>query len=229
MALIFLFIASWHSSNILNLENVNCNAYDVQKTNVGYGDLQNNKANFGGKSVSQVPESEMQNKTGSIPETKSPELIPEKKALGDLKEVLSSYYEGKNFLIQERAFRRVIKWKVDLEDIARNYTNVDWKKLSAVIKAETEGRTGNQVSSAKAVGLTQIKYQGAWAFVWDAMFSKKIKQGSRFVKDYHNAGIRRRYRNQLDRIEQHLKENAILVRPADSSKTAYNTARSRSW
>jgi hypothetical protein len=77
--------------------------------------------------------------------------------------------------------------------------------------------------------MTQIKYQGAWAFTWDAMFSKKIKQGSRSVKDYHNAAIRKRYRNQLSRIKQHLKENAILVRPADSSKAAYRTARSKSW
>jgi len=61
------------------------------------------------------------------------------------------------------------------------------------------------------------------------MFSVKVKQGTRYVKDYHNANIRRRYRVQLDRIKQYLEENAILVSPADSSRAALRKAKSRSW
>jgi hypothetical protein len=147
----------------------------------------------------------------------------------DLKEILTNHYKGSPFVWQERAFRRVLRWRDDLEDIAKDYSNVDWKRLSAVIKAETQGRTGEQVSRAKAIGMAQIKYQGAWAFLWDAMFSEKTNWGSPAIRDYHNANIRARYRSQLKQIEQHLNDNNILIYPSNSSQAAYKRARYASW
>ena len=123
-------------------------------------------------------------------EEKASEFALEKDIPKNLRELLSKYYKGPMFEWEERAFKRVVRWKGDFENISKNYTNVDWKILSAIIKVETQGRTGKQVSSAKAVGMPQIKYQGAWAFVWDAMFSVKVKQGSIFVEDYYNSNIR---------------------------------------
>jgi hypothetical protein len=147
------------------------------------------------------------------------------------KEISNIYYEGPNFVYEERAFKRVIRWKGDFQNIAENYDNVDWKILSAIIKVETQGKTGRQVSSAKAVGMPQIKYQGAWAFLWDAMFSKKIKKGSVFFKDYYNANIRLRYRRDLNRIRHYLEEKDIIVYPTNLSKSFvdYRIARSKTW
>lgn len=147
----------------------------------------------------------------------------------DLKEILGNHYNGYNLIYQERSFKRVLRWKGDFGDIVEGYKNVDWKKLSAIIKAETQGRTGRQVSSAKAIGMPQIKYQGAWAFLWDAMFSERSRQGSAFVKDYYNANIRARYNRKLKQIRHYLEESNILVYPANSSKFAYRKARSESW
>lgn len=160
---------------------------------------------------------------------KDSEVNPTKGTPSSLKEILSRYFKGSDFVSQERAFKRVIRWKGDFEDIARKYDNLDWKMLSAIIKAETQGRTGKQVSYAKAVGMPQIKYQGAWAFVWDAMFSEKIMQGSIFVKDYYNSNIRARYSRQLNQIRRYLEDNSIIVHPANLSEEAYRRARSDSW
>jgi hypothetical protein len=147
----------------------------------------------------------------------------------DLKKILTNHYKGSSFIWQERAFRRVLRWRDDLEDIAKDYSNVDWKRLSAVIKAETQGRTGEQVSRAKAIGMAQIKYQGAWAFLWDAMFSEKTNRGSPAIKDYYNTNIRARYRSQLKQIKQYLNDNNILIHPSNSSQDAYKKARYASW
>lgn len=153
----------------------------------------------------------------------------ERKPPRDLKEILGNYYKESSFVWQERAFRRVLRWREDFEDIAKDYSNVNWKTLSAVIKAETQGRTGEQVSRAKAIGMPQVKYQGAWAFLWDAMFSEKTDWGSQNIRDYYNANIRARYRSQLEQIEQYLKDNNILVYPSNSSQAAYKKARYASW
>jgi len=142
---------------------------------------------------------------------------------------LTNHYKGSSFVWQERAFKRILRWRDDLEDIAKDYSNVDWKRLSAIIKAETQGRTGEQVSRAKAIGMAQIKYQGAWAFLWDAMFSERTNWGPRTIPDYYNANIRARYRSQLKQIEQYLKDNNILVYPSNSSQAAYKKARYDSW
>lgn len=148
--------------------------------------------------------------------------------LGD---ILGKYYNGATSSYEEIAFKRVLKWKEDFEDIAKDYSHVNWKILAAIVKAETQGKTGQQISSAMAVGMPQIKYQGAWAFFWDAMFSKKITRNSLIVKDYYNAGIRSRYDGQLNRIRQYLEEEGILITPPELPKSAlaYRQARSNSW
>ena len=146
-----------------------------------------------------------------------------------LRGILSNYYADTEVVQQERAFKRVISWREDFENIADKYLNVNWKMLSAIIKAETQGRTGRQESRAKAVGLSQIKYQGAWAFLWDALFRQEIKTDSGYVKDYYNANLRVRYQSQLQQIYQYLEENKILVKPSDRSEKAYRRARYVSW
>jgi hypothetical protein len=148
-----------------------------------------------------------------------------------LKEILRRHYAGSEFVCQQVAFERVLKWKEDFDGIAEKYANLDWKTLCAIIKAETQGRSGAQVSYAKAVGIAQIKYQGAWGFVWDALFSKKIKQGSDFVPDYYNSYIRQRYSRQLRQIRNYLDDNGILVPPMSQSRSEneYRRTRFTSW
>ena len=68
----------------------------------------------------------------------------------NLKEILSNYYEDSDIIQQEKAFKRVICWKEDFENIVKRYQYLDWKTLAAIIKAETQGKTGRQVSSAGA-------------------------------------------------------------------------------
>ena len=146
-----------------------------------------------------------------------------------LKDILSKYYEGTEVVQQEKAFKRVISWKEDFEKIADKYPNVNWQMLSAIVKAETQGKTGRQESRAKAVGISQIRYQGAWAFLWDILFRYEIKSGSGYVKDYYNANLRVRYHSQLQQIRQYLEEQRILVKPTSRSEKAYRDARSASW
>jgi hypothetical protein len=149
----------------------------------------------------------------------------------DLNEILEKYYGGETSPSDERAFKRVLSWKEDFESIAKDYKHVDWTILASIVKVETQGKTGRQISNAMAIGMPQIKYQGAWAFFWDAMFSKSIKQGSILIKDYYNDGIRSRYSIQLDQISQHLKEKDILIPPPKFTKStlAYRQARSDTW
>jgi len=184
-----------------------------------------------------LPESSVSHISGYPTETQS---TPKKKESGaarsgmkpeprNLKEILCSHYEGTCSVWQERAFRRVLRWKDDFKDIAGDYPHVDWKRLSAVIKAETQGRTGEQVSRAKAIGMPQIKYQGAWAFLWDALLSQKTDRGNLTDRDYHNANIRLRYTNQLKRIKRHLNEENILVHPTNDNPNAYRKARYATW
>ena len=147
----------------------------------------------------------------------------------DLKEILGNYYEDSDIYQQEKAFKRVIGWKKDFEDISKKYQYVDWKILASIVKAETQGKTGRQISNAGAIGLSQIKYQGAWAFLWDALFSERIKNGSAYVRDYYNEGIRARYNGQLQQIRRYLEDKDILVKPQVQSENAYRNARSQSW
>lgn len=167
--------------------------------------------------------------TANKPDEKDIELKPDGDVPKALRNILENYFEETDIVHQERAFKRVISWKADLENIAAKYHNVNWKMLSAIIKAETQGKTGRQESRAKAVGISQIKYQGAWAFIWDALFRQEIKSGSGYVKDYYNAQLRARYHDQLQHICQYLEKNKILVKPAGRSEKLYRKARSVSW
>jgi hypothetical protein len=148
-----------------------------------------------------------------------------------LEEILMEHYEGSELVNQQRAFERILTWKEDLNSIAEKYANLDWKILSATIKAETQGRSGSQISYAMAIGMAQIKYQGAWAFVWDAMFSKKIDQGLVAIPDYYNSHIRKRYSSQLGQIRKYLEDNLILVHHTAQSRSdeEYRRARFSSW
>jgi hypothetical protein len=151
--------------------------------------------------------------------------------LRPLKEILRIHYKGSEFVNQQLAFERILDWKEDFNGIAEKYANLDWKILCATIKAETQGRSGAQVSHAKAIGIAQIKYQGAWAFLWDAMFSKKIKQGTGLTPDYYNFYIRQRYNQQLSQIKRYLETTCILVNPTAHSRSEneYRRARFESW
>lgn len=157
-------------------------------------------------------------------------ILQENKVM-DLNEILADYYDGEVTPYEERAFKRVLQWKEDFKRITKDYPHVTWEMLAAVVKAETQGKTGRQVSNAMAVGMPQIKYQGAWAFFWDAAFSQKIDDGAFWVKDYYNARIRLRYSLQLKRIKQYLQSEGLLVMPVSScrSATTYRQARSGTW
>ena len=148
-----------------------------------------------------------------------------------LKALLQDYDYGSTAFHEEKAFRRVLKWKDDFEAIADIYPHVDWNTLSAITKAETQGRTGKQISPSKAIGMFQIKYQGAWAFFWDVMFSEKIKDGDVIEKDYYNRNLRLRYKNQVARIKMYLEQNRLLVYPQDTLKAmkTFKTARYKTW
>ena len=159
------------------------------------------------------------------------EFILQRNKPTHLNEILDDYYDDAVTPYEERAFKRVLRWKEDFKDITEDYSHVTWEMLAAIVKAETQGKTGRQISKAMAVGMPQIKYQGAWAFFWDAAFSQKITDGPLLVKDYYNARIRLRYRRQLNRINQYLKQEGILVIPSELSKSAlaYRQARSDTW
>lgn len=230
-ALLSLFSVGviWRYSTVPNSETMSHDANDNQTIYVTGRISQRYEA----ISLNEISSEDLQN-TNQLKEIlereeKDPEPYLENDTPRDLREILGNHYEGSKLVYQQRAFKRLLRWKEDFGDIVKSYRNVDWKKLSAIIKAETEGRTGKQVSSAKAIGMPQIKYQGAWAFLWDAMFSKRSRQGAAFVKDYYNANIRARYRRKLKQIRHHLEENNILLYPANSSKFAYRKARYESW
>lgn len=230
-ALLSLFSVGviWHYSTVLNSETMSHDANDNQTIYVTGRISQRYEA----ISPNEISSEDLQN-TNQLKEIlereeKDPEPNLENDTPRDLREILGNHYEGSKLVYQQRAFKRLLRWKEDFGDIVKSYRNVDWKKLSAIIKAETEGRTGKQVSSAKAIGMPQIKYQGAWAFLWDAMFSERSRQGAAFVKDYYNANIRARYRRKLKQIRHYLEENNILLYPANSSKFAYRKARYESW
>ena len=219
----------WHHSTISSYGITRCISKGNHTASNPLSNSSRYKHTSSNTSLSEDPANTHQLEVEVGREDKDSEINPKERTPNNLKEILGNYYTGSAFVFQERAFKRVLRWKEDFEDIAGNYRSVDWKKLSAIIKAETQGKTGEQVSSAKAVGMPQIKYQGAWAFLWDAMFRENRKQGSVFVKDYYNANIRARYHSQLKQIELYLQKNNILVYPANSSEAEYRKARSDSW
>jgi hypothetical protein len=143
--------------------------------------------------------------------------------------ILSVYYPKSELEAEKRAYRNVLRWKPMVNKIARDYSLVDRCMLLAIIKSETQGETGQQISPQKAVGLTQIKYQGAWAFLWDALFKEYIQTDGRQDKDYYNHWIRERYKNQLTRIKKHLIEKKVIRSPKDVSERSLIQARSDSW
>jgi len=190
-----------------------------------------NRTHFRNDSATEAPSSQGQHPVTMDGREKTSKVDVVENYPRPLKEILRKHYEGSEFVSQQIAFERVLKWKEDFDRIAEKYANLDWKILCATIKAETQGRSGAQVSYAKAIGMAQIKYQGAWAFVWDAMFSKKIKQGSSLIPDYYNCYIRERYSRQLSQIRKYLEDNWILVHPTAQSRSEeeYRRAKCDSW
>ena len=147
----------------------------------------------------------------------------------DLEEIVNEHYEASETTFEKRAFERTLRWAPLVEDLADDYTFVDAEAMLAIIKAETQGKTGRQVSRSQAVGLTQIKFQGAWSFLWSALFSETVVIDGRRRKDCHNALIRERYLPQLQRIRDHLENTGVLVEPDDDSPFAMKVASNRTW
>ena len=149
--------------------------------------------------------------------------------VADLEEIIDEHYEASETTFEKKAFERTLQWAPLVEGLSRDYTFVDADAMLAIIKAETQGKTGRQVSRSQAVGLTQIKFQGAWSFLWNALFSETVVNDGRRRKDCHNAFIRARYLPQLQRIREHLEDTGVLVEPDDDSPFAMKVASNRTW
>lgn len=219
----------WLGSIQLNVETVTPAINENKRLEVGTSLLSENKEFASITPATPVSVNLSKRGIATKPNRKDLARKPDDDVPKVLRNLLKNYFEDTDIIQQERAFKRVISWKADFENIASKYHHVNWKMLSAIIKAETQGRTGKQESRAKAVGISQIKYQGAWAFIWDALFKQEIKSGSGYVKDYYNANLRKRYQNQLQKIFQYLEENKILIKPTGRSEKLYRNARSVSW
>lgn len=144
-------------------------------------------------------------------------------------DVIKDHFDSSEFVAERRAFTNVLRWKSLAEATAQDYDEVSSRLLLAIIKTETQGKTGLQVSGAGAVGLTQIKYEGAWGFLWNALFREKILVNGKEEPDYYNDMIRKQYHHQLERIRQHLEKQGILVEPKNSSKAQMAAACAESW
>ena len=147
--------------------------------------------------------------------------VPENK-FKDLKSILRKYH-GSGYAVEKIAYQRVNKLKTRVENITVDYDNSRTELMLAVIKAETQGRMGLE-SHRKAVGLTQIKYQGAFAFIWNAWFKKHINIRGKKIKDYYNSGKRQRYRSQLQRIRKYMHKNNLIVLPSN-----HKAAKKKTW
>jgi len=143
--------------------------------------------------------------------------------------LLQLHYDGSALIYERRAYRRVLKWQKAVAQIVNDYDRISPEAMLAVIKEETQGKTGNQVSMQKAVGLTQIKYQGAWAFIWNAFFKKSVKTNGKLGRDYYNQSIRKRYQSQLKRIKNHLIKHKLLYQPSAEDLEDFRWARSKTW
>ncbi len=154
---------------------------------------------------------------------------PSKTGAVTLAAVLQRHYQGHEYAVERLAYKRVLRWQSAVDRIIAGYPRLDRHVLLAIIKAESQGVTGELVSSRQAVGLTQIKYQGAWSFLWDALFRDYVDIDSRTRRDYYNRNIRHRYGAQLERIRQHLHRNKLLVVPPPADTRGYRQARWQSW
>jgi hypothetical protein len=144
-------------------------------------------------------------------------------------DVLKDHFDGSEFVFEKRAFINVLRWKSLAEATAQDYDEVSSRLLLAIIKTETQGKTGLQISDAGAVGLTQIKFEGAWGFLWNALCRKKILVNGKEQPDYYNDLIRKQYHYQLERIRRHLVKQGILVEPKNYSKAQMAAACAESW
>ena len=178
-------------------------------------------------SVPSAPEvAEIPQAPGFFPESKDEQDTP---FVADLEEIVNEHYEASETTFEKRAYERTLQWSPLVEDLANDYAFVDADAMLAIIKAETQGKTGRQVSRSQAVGLTQIKFQGAWSFLWNALFSETVVIGGRRRKDCYNALIRERYLPQLLRIREHLEDTGVLVEPDDDSPFSMKVASNRTW
>ena len=143
-----------------------------------------------------------------FPSGAGPELSP-------LEDFLNRYgdFEKKEFGAEVQAFGRVLQYKDSISDLVRDYEHLDTNLMLAIMKQETQGKQGLNRSGAGAVGPFQMTYFGAYTFLWDAMFSEKICDDEKCVKDFHNSNMRDRYGPQLERIKKELRKEGVLVEP----------------
>ncbi len=132
------------------------------------------------------------------------------KDLSDFEIVLKHHY-GPAYHVEKTAYERVFDLKDHVEAIAGLYEHLSPELLMAVIKEESQGRRC-VMSHKAAIGLSQIKYQGAFTFVWNAMFRERVRMNGKMRTDHFNRNIRKRYGTQLKRIETALIDNRILVK-----------------
>jgi hypothetical protein len=71
-------------------------------------------------------------------------FITQKNKPAHINEILDDYYGGATTSYEERAFKRVLRWKKNFKDITEDYSHVTWEMLAAIVKAETQGKTGRQ-------------------------------------------------------------------------------------
>jgi hypothetical protein len=119
---------------------------------------------------------------------------------------------------EKRACKRVYALRPAVAAIAAKYSLVDPETLLAIIKVESEGRQG-RISHKHAVGLAQIKYQGAFSFLWDAWYKTHTQQNGRRVRDHYNAAKRRKYAAQLADLQKAFVTQGILGPPGDAENT----------
>lgn len=139
----------------------------------------------------------------------------------NIEPVLIKHY-GKKYKNVKKSYQRVHNLRSNVERIANSYEFLDTNLLLAIIKIETQGRHG-LVSHKNAIGLTQIKYEGAFAFLWNAFYQTHITVGGRTIPDFYNDNIRERYARQLGKIKVYLDDAHILVEPDNASKAMETT------
>ncbi len=157
------------------------------------------------------------------------EKIEIKKTRKNLDEILHEQYRGARLVVERRAFRNVLRWSGTVDKIMEGYDRIDAAEILAIIKVETQGLNGGQVSSMDAIGLTQIRFQGAWSFFWSALYKKYAHVNGKKERDYYNGSIRTRYAMQLKRIRLFLEDNSILVEPLDETPISIRAAKLKSW
>lgn len=127
-------------------------------------------------------------------------------------EIILERHYGTNYAIEKSSYQRLHRLRPSVNYIADAYERVDTKLLLAIIKCETQAISG-RVSHKAAIGLAQIKFQGAFAFFWNALYQDYTHVNGRRQKDYHNTRLRQRYQLQLARMQNYLQDTEILVSP----------------